>query len=149
MSNSDYSRCHQGEPPRSSWIPCPGSSPAHSSIQAVHSRSQPGVPDTLPNPCLQSSCSLPWIIESLRLEKTSKIIRSNCQPTTTMPTKSHSSVPHPRFLTPQGQQLCPFPEQPAARWLAEAPPPTLPAGRQMSSVQRSASEFLDQHGTVQ
>jgi len=34
------------------------------------------------------------IIESLRLEKTSKIIKSNCQPNTTMPAKPCPEVPH-------------------------------------------------------
>ena len=33
------------------------------------------------------------IIESLTLEKTSKIIKSNCQSNTTMPTKSYREVP--------------------------------------------------------
>jgi len=41
------------------------------------------------------------IIESLRLEKTSKIIRSNCQPNTTMPDKPCPEVPHLHvFWTP-------------------------------------------------
>ena len=34
------------------------------------------------------------IIESLRLDKTSKIIKSNCQPNTTMPAKPCPKVPH-------------------------------------------------------
>jgi len=34
------------------------------------------------------------VIESLRLEKISKIIKSNCQPNTTMPTKPCPKVPH-------------------------------------------------------
>jgi len=34
------------------------------------------------------------MIESLRLEKTSKIIKSNCQPNTTMPTKPYPEVPY-------------------------------------------------------
>jgi len=34
------------------------------------------------------------IVESLRLEKTSKIIKSNHQPNTPMPAKPYSEVPH-------------------------------------------------------
>jgi len=34
------------------------------------------------------------IIESLRLEKTSKIIKSNCRPNTPMPVESCPEVPH-------------------------------------------------------
>jgi len=37
------------------------------------------------------------ITESLRLEKTSKIIKSNCQPNTTMPTKSWPKMPYLHF----------------------------------------------------
>ena len=50
-------------------------------------------------PCL--SCLEQWIIESLRLEKTSKIIKSNCQPNTTIPTKPRPEVLHLHvFRTP-------------------------------------------------
>ena len=43
------------------------------------------------------------IIEPLRLEKTSKIIKSNCQPNTTMPAKPCPKVPHLHaFWTPPG-----------------------------------------------
>jgi len=38
------------------------------------------------------------IIESLRLEKTSQIIKSNSQPNTTVPTKSCCEVPHLMFF---------------------------------------------------
>jgi len=34
------------------------------------------------------------IVESLMLEKTSKIIKSNCKPNTTMPAKPCPEVPH-------------------------------------------------------
>jgi len=34
------------------------------------------------------------MIESLKLEKTSKIIKSNCQPNSTMPAKPRPEVPH-------------------------------------------------------
>jgi len=45
----------------------------------------------------QSVCGLFWnhrIIESLRLEKTSKIIKSNHPPNTTVPTKPYPEVQH-------------------------------------------------------
>jgi len=60
----------------------------------------PSPPCREPDPC-QRLCpcspgsSLPLrIIEPLRLEKTSKIIKSNCQPNTTMPAKPCPEVPH-------------------------------------------------------
>jgi len=44
------------------------------------------------------------------LEKTSKIISSNHQPNTTMPTKSYSKVPHLHvFQTPPGMGTQPPP----------------------------------------
>ena len=53
------------------------------------------------DPCLKSFCVLGLcrglgggIIDSLRLEKTSKISKSNHQAITTVPTNSCSSVPH-------------------------------------------------------
>jgi len=39
-------------------------------------------------------CGNRRIIESLRLEKTSKIIKPNRQPNTTLPTKPYHAVPH-------------------------------------------------------
>ena len=54
-----------------------------------------------------------WIIESLRLEKTSKIIKSNCQPSTTMPAKPYPEVPHLHvFCTPPWWWVHHFPGQP-------------------------------------
>jgi len=48
------------------------------------------------------------IIESLRLEKTSKIIKSNCQPNTTTSAKPCPEVPHVHiFLTPPGMMTPP------------------------------------------
>jgi len=41
-----------------------------------------------------SAVAFHGIIESLRLEKTSKIIKSSHQPNTTMPTKPYPEVPH-------------------------------------------------------
>jgi len=38
------------------------------------------------------------IVESLRLEKTSKIIKSNCQPIPTMPAKPCPEVPYPHVF---------------------------------------------------
>jgi len=38
------------------------------------------------------------IIESLRLEKTSEIIKSNCQPISTLSTRPHPEVPHPHVF---------------------------------------------------
>ena len=50
------------------------------------------------------------IIESLRLQKTSKIIKSNCQPNTTMPDKTCPKVPHLHvFWTPPGMVSPPLP----------------------------------------
>jgi len=51
------------------------------------------------NPTLMEVLSpdLSIIMESLRLEKTTKIIKSNHQPFPTMPTKPHPSVPHLLF----------------------------------------------------
>ena len=47
------------------------------------------------------SAEVARIIELLRLEKTSKIIKSNCQCNTTMPAKPCPEVPYPQvFLTP-------------------------------------------------
>ena len=50
------------------------------------------------------------IIESLTLEKTSKIIKSNHQPITTTPTKPSPEVPHLHvFWTPPGMVIPPVP----------------------------------------
>jgi len=50
------------------------------------------------------------ITESLTLEKTSKIIKSNRQPNTTIPTKPCPEVPHLHFfLTPLGMVTPPLP----------------------------------------
>jgi len=43
---------------------------------------------------IQKACVTPGIIESLRLEKNSKIIRSNRQPITTMTAKPCPKVPY-------------------------------------------------------
>ena len=64
----------------------------------------------LPLPSWMCFTSLYSIIESLRLEKTSKIIRSNHQPNTTMPTKPSPEVPHLYlFWTPLGMMTPPRP----------------------------------------
>ena len=50
------------------------------------------------------------IIELLRLEKTSKIIKSNCQPITNVPAKPCPEVPHLHiFWTPPGMGTLPLP----------------------------------------
>jgi len=50
------------------------------------------------------------IIESLRLEKTSKIVKSNRRPNTTMPAKPCPEVPHLHsFWTPPGMVTPPLP----------------------------------------
>jgi len=50
------------------------------------------------------------IIDSLRLEKTSKITKSNHQTNTTMPAKPYLEVPHLHiFLTPPGMVSQPPP----------------------------------------
>ena len=56
------------------------------------------------------------IIESLRLEKTSKIIKSSCQPNTTMPTKPCPECHiHTFFEHLQGWGLHHLPGQPVHR----------------------------------
>jgi len=62
------------------------------------------------------TAALPWLLhpfcrirESLRLEKTSKIIKSNHQPNPTMPAKPSPQVPHPHgFWTPPGMRTPPL-----------------------------------------
>ena len=48
------------------------------------------------SPCKRWPCTLPHhrIVESLRLDKTSKIIESNHHPNTTVPAKPYPKVPH-------------------------------------------------------
>ena len=53
---------------------------------------------------------LAWTIKSLRLEKTSKIMKSNHQHNTTVPAKPCPKVPHLHiFLTPPGMGTPPLP----------------------------------------
>ena len=60
----------------------------------------PRSPAPLPKEVLTRATSpaSPLITESLRLEKTSKIIQSNCQPNTTMPVKPCPEVPRLRVF---------------------------------------------------
>ena len=67
----------------------------------------------IPVTTLNRSLCCPWndrITESIRLEKTSKIIKSNHQPNTTMPAKPCPEVSHPHvFWTPPGMGTPPLP----------------------------------------
>jgi len=61
-----------------------------------------------------TSAAVNWrsyrIVESLRLEKASKIIKSNCQPITTVPAKPCPEVPHLHvFWRPPGMVTPPLP----------------------------------------
>ena len=56
-------------------------------------------------------CALTWrITESLRLEKTPKIVKSNCQPNTTVPAKSYPELQYLHVLwIPPGMGTPPLP----------------------------------------